>query len=199
MPQGRTGPEAFRSSHKIATLQSSLHRASPGWEPMDQFGYFPHRHAKHPIHNPLWKKKGHRTDHRQQKVKETDQPRVNSEVPGVPRELPLSFPEDRQPPEAGWKKRWAVLLRLSGLRDCTSVRYCIYPSSRTGRMIRNSVKRGREQGQEIINTKQTAPGIKLLQLAGLLHISRILYFFSPCLIKKEPIYKGKEFQTVIIS
>lgn len=93
-----------------------------------------------------------------------------------------------------------MLLRLSGGRDCTSFRHCIYPRSRTGRRIRNSVKRGREQGQEIIDTKQTALGIKPLQLAGLLHISRILFFFfSPCLIKKEPIYKGKEFQTVIIS
>lgn len=111
----------------------------------------------------------------------------------------IKFPEDRQPPEAGWRKRWAMLLRLSGRRDCTSFRYGIYPRSRTGRRIRNSVKRGREQGQEIIDTKQTALGIKPLQLAGLLHISRILFFFSPCLIKKEPIYKGKEFQTVIIS
>lgn len=57
-------------------------------------------------------------------------------------------------------------------------------------MIRNSVKRGREQGQEIIDTKQTALGIKPLQLASLLHISRILFFSS--LLDQERAYLQRE-------
>lgn len=101
----------------------------------------------------------------------------------------INFPEDPQPHETGQEKRQAIHLRSQN----AEISLCcqgMHPSNRTGRMVIRNSQRRKRTGQEIIKTTQTATKKRQIQLARLLHISRVL--FSPCLIKKKPIQKEKK-------
>lgn len=138
------GQELFRSIHSqdchTAQLSPESHSQLGTHEPV----WVPYSSTKHPIHDRGLLPPPH-ARRRNDTEQHTNKKNIYRPIaPGNFRSSPgFNCPKDPQPPETWLKERWAMFLRLSKLWDFTNCCNCIYPSRRTGSLIRNSVRRGR--------------------------------------------------------